>query len=172
MVELRDVEAHLIYLLQTICLFVILNKVLIISKLTEIVFYSCIRVCHVNWSKEVNYNWCSSSNLCFDTSLDRTNLLPEIIIGSSVECTHKPILIKHLDDLVAFLILFIIVVHIKGQILALRVLLLKVLQETIVEMILSRNFKAYDCSVFEEDAFAFLWLALLLLCLIIFTLIL
>ena len=76
LVELADVVADLVGLLQTVPFLVVLYQLLIFTQLSEVVLDGGLRIIEVNRRKEVNQYGCTTSKLSFYVCLNAVYLIP------------------------------------------------------------------------------------------------
>lgn len=84
-----DIVAHFIALLQAVLVFVFSNKLIIRTKLFEIILNFRVSFIRIYRSIEFNNVRLTTSNLAFNISLNATHLFPLIIILSPIKCIHK-----------------------------------------------------------------------------------
>ena len=76
LVELADVVADLVGLLQTVPFLVVLYQLLVFTQRSEVVLDGGLRIIEVNRRKEVNQYGCTTSKLSFYVCLNAVDLIP------------------------------------------------------------------------------------------------
>lgn len=97
LVELRDVVAHLVDLLEAVLLVVAPDEVLVLPEGSEIVLDGLVRICFIEGSEELHYHGSTTAQLRADVSLDTINLGPQLVAFRPLKQYSHCLLVHNMD---------------------------------------------------------------------------
>jgi hypothetical protein len=155
LIELGNIKAHFINLLEAESLSTItkFDQVFVVPDGSIIIFYLFFGIFDINWRKELDNYWRSTSNLRFNTGLDATNGLPEVVWSRMIgEQLAERTVAVHLNftiviKIISYLFVEFFNIKIKVIVTSLIIAFLVLFEEMTIDLIRVRSFETNDCAV-------------------------